>query len=123
MSTKNKLICFLTGLVTGAIFNWPLSYGDIDLWGIDHRYYMVIATLLLAFFLKLFMSNLISPVAVFLATGVVAAPAFRFVYEIVQDPTSNNLWPIAMALYVLLIFPAAFLGAFLAQMVSRSRES
>lgn len=122
MSTKSKITCFFAGFITGAVFNWPLSYGDIHIWGIDHRYFMVFVTLLLAFVLRIFMSGKIVPIAAFLATGVIAAPAVRILYEIIQEPTSNNLWPIAMALYVLLIFPAAFLGSFLAQMVSRSRK-
>lgn len=124
MTAKNRALCFLTGFLTGAVLTWPLSSEESEIWGIDHRYYLVSAIILLGFLLRrIIKKSSLSTPALLLAFGAVLAPALQMLYEVLGDSTHSDPRLLTLMLYVLLIFPAAFLGAFLEQMYCRVRKS
>lgn len=123
MTAKNWALCLLTGFLTGAVFTWPLSSGESEIWGIDHRFYLVIAIILLGFLLRrIIKKSPFSPPALLVAFGAVLAPALQMLYEVLGNSTSGDLRLLTLIFYILLVFPAAFLGAFLEQMYRRVRK-
>lgn len=121
MKTIVKAGAFILGLIAGGAATWFQPYNEILVWGMDYRLLMAIATFILAFLYRFFSSAGTTTTGLYLGTGVIAALVLRIIIDVVGDYTSHNLWPMELALFALVAFPSAFIGAYLAELMAWSK--
>ncbi len=99
-------------MVSGVAI-WLPAYSDLSLPNALIGYPLWVI-LLSAFFTKLFSKH----GAVIISLSIGAAPLvayfLRMMVDTAKDPTSHNLWPIALFIIGVVCFPAAALGSSLA---------
>ena len=110
--SKASILAIATGVLYTVISEWGLrglvesgsrpSFADIVLLG------ALIWPLLLAFFLR----EKPWKWGLLYTAGVLLAIWTPLIYEMVVNPTSNNLWPLALLATVVAILPAAMISAF-----------
>ena len=115
---------FGLGILAGGLATWFQPYNQILLWGMDYRLVMATVSLILAFLYRLFSGAGTLTTGLWLGSGVIVALLARIVFDIIQDPTDHDLWQMEIALFALVAFPSAFIGAYLAELLnwSKARE-
>ena len=110
------------GLLAGALSTWFQPYNQLEVMGVDYRIIMAIAALVLAFFYKLLFRSGTVNTGLFIGYGIITALFIRIIIDVIKDPTDHNLWPIEVAIFVVIAFPSAFVGAYLGELVHWSRK-
>jgi hypothetical protein len=119
---RRKGGAFLFGLLAGAVSTWFQPYNQLEIFGVDYRIIMAVAALILAFLYKvLFEANTVNT-GLFLGYGIITALFIRIIVDVLNDPTDHNLWPLEVAIFILIAFPSALVGAYLGELVRVSKR-
>ena len=109
---------FLTSLLVVGVPYWRLPYNSVNVpdafYGTE-LWLVAVAPLILARFAR---SGLVRSLVISaLVPGAVVM--LRVIVEVVQDPTSNNLWPLALAIVLVLVAVLAAAGAVIGWLLGR----
>lgn len=110
-----KTYALLIGLVAGAIATWFQPYNQLEIFGVDYRIIMAVAALVFAFLYRLFSGAKTYTAGVYIGFGIIAALVLRIVVDLFADSTDHNLWPLELAIFAVIAFPSALIGAYLAE--------
>jgi len=83
---------------------------------------MAVAALVFSFLFRLFSRAGTTTTALFIAYGILSALILRILLDVIRDPTDHNLWPLEIAIFVVIAFPATFIGAYLAELIHWTRK-
>lgn len=119
----NKFSAFVLGVLAGAISTWFQPYNELDIFGVDYRIVMSVAALLFAFFFSYFSKTKTYTTGLYIGTGILSALLLRIIADIISDSIDHDLWPIEVAIFVLIAFPSAFIGAYLAELLRLMKKS
>ncbi|GAB2769064.1 hypothetical protein [Salinimicrobium soli] len=120
--SRGKVGAFFFGLFAGGISTWFQPYNEIEIFGIDYRIVMAMAALILAFLYKLWFDAGTVNTGLFLSYGIITALFLRIIADVIVDPTDHNLWPLEIAIFVVIAFPSALIGAYLGELVQWVRK-
>lgn len=119
----NKFTAFVLGVLAGAISTWFQPYNELEIFGVDYRIIMSVAALLFAFLFRYFSEAKTYTTGIYIGAGILSALILRIIVDLLSDSTDHNLWPIEVAIFVLIAFPSAFIGAYLAELFRLMRKS
>ena len=103
--------------MAGAIATWFQPYNQLEIFGVDYRLIMAVAALIFAFLYTLFSGARTYTAGVFIGLGIIAALVLRIVVDWFADSTDHNLWPLELAIFTVIAFPSALIGAYLAETI------
>lgn len=115
--SKLLLACFVFSTVAVGIYWWRPQYGELQVLSSGWVLAIVSVVVAAAFASRVLNHSMLIGAAA--AAGGIAAIAIRIVVEVVQDPTSHNLWPFELVIASCFIFPSALLGAAFGSVLKR----
>jgi hypothetical protein len=117
-SLKENYWLLVLGLISGALSFWINPYNEHILFGVDQRLILAFSTFLTALVFRLYFKKPTLLISTYIAGGVLIAFLLRVVFDTAFiDKSHHNLLPLSLIIYSLIIFPASFLGAFLAHLI------
>lgn len=115
-----KAGAFGCGLFAGAISTWMQPYNQLEIMGVDFRIIMAIAAVVLSFLYKIITRAGTVATGLYVSYGILAALLLRIFFDVIRDPTQHNLWPLEVAIFAVIAFPSALIGAYLAELLKWS---
>ena len=113
----NKIYALLIGLLAGAIATWFQPYNQLEIMGVDYRIIMSVAALVFAFLFKLISGAKTYTAGVYIGFGIIFALILRIIVDWFSNFTDHNLWPFEIAIFAVIAFPSALIGAYLAELI------
>ena len=105
------------GFLAGGLPLWPVAYYSIDLSNPGFLAQWIIAGIIAGGFPAALSSLSMHRSAVLLGAGFGMAVLARVLFEIIQDPTTHNLWPFEVAISVAVGLLAGIGGSLLVYLV------
>jgi len=105
------------GFLAGGLPLWPVPYYSIDLSNPGFLGQWIIAGIIAGGFPAALSSLSMHRSAVLLGAGFGMAVLARVLFEIIQDPTTHNLWPFEVAISVAVGLLAGIGGSLLVYLV------
>jgi hypothetical protein len=119
---KLKWMALSLGVTGGALFTWIRSYSQLEVEGIDYRVIVAISTLILSFFYRFWTLAGTFTTGFYLSLGILLALLLRIGADIYLKSIEHDLWPLEIAIFSVIAFPAAFIGAYLAELLQYSKR-
>jgi uncharacterized integral membrane protein len=113
----HSIYAFFTGLAAGGLATWFQPNQQLEIFGIDYRTIMALAALLFAFGYKYFTDARTSTTGLFVGLGVTIALLLRILINFLTGSTMYAPWRFEIAVYVLIAFPSALIGAYAAELI------
>jgi hypothetical protein len=120
MQYKSILFSLLTGLICGALSYWFNAYNVMNIYGISIYYIMGISSLLSVLALGFVYKKYVYSIPLFFSIGFVISVLGRIFFDLSNDPTSHNLFPLEIILVLFIIVPSSYLSSFLINLVNKS---
>lgn len=111
------LSAFISFLAVGISY-WTIPYNDIILYEAlltPFLIVVVISTLLLQIYTDISFWRITLVIGITVPATVIA----RMLVEVVQDPTSHNLWPFEVEIALIIGLPCATIGAAVGKLIAR----
>jgi FtsH-binding integral membrane protein len=114
MKKSTPLLFMIFGALVGALGYWRIDFSEDGA-----LYQTVFYTLAPGAFLVTLISGFIrknKPAmnALIISLGVMLGMLSRIAVDLIKDPSSHNLFPFELMIGLVIVLPAAFLGAYLA---------
>ncbi len=114
---------FVLGLMAGAFSTWFTPYNELEIQGLDYRIIMAVSALFLSFGYRRLTATNTFNTGLFLGAGIIFALVLRIIFDITFQTMAHDLWPLEIAIFVVIAFPSAFIGAYLAELLQWSKRS
>ena len=110
------------GFLAGGLPLWPVPYYSIDLSNPGFLGQWIVAGIIAGGFPAALSSLSMHRSAVLLGAGFGMAVLARVLFEIIQDPTTHNLWPFEVAISVAVGLLAGIGGSLLVYLVRLTKN-
>lgn len=117
-----KFGALLLGLLAGALSTWFQPYNQLEIQGVDYRIIMALTALVLSFFYKWWTTASTFNTGLYLGFGILLALALRITVDVTLRSVDHDLWSLEMAIFTVIAFPSAFIGAYLAELLQWSKS-
>lgn len=112
------ILLLVVTIVAGAVY-WSVPYGEVNFFGTQFLITWGIIAIVGGFLGVQFLRKSTRHSAVIVSTGFLLAVLMRIIVEGIQDPTSHNLFPFEIFITMILSFPPALIGSWLANYLIR----
>jgi hypothetical protein len=110
-SYQYRILNILMGLVVLAPFHWVIAYEQIDMISLTYFLYSILTAGIVGGLGVFFFKRRIIGSAGWTTLGFVIAIMIKVIWDVIQDPTSHNLFPFEILIISVYSFPASLLGA------------
>lgn len=117
-----KFGALLLGLLAGALSTWFQPYNQLEIQGVDYRIIMAVTALILSFFYRWWTTASTFTTGLYLGFGIVIALALRIAVDVIFGSVEHDLWSLEIAIFSVIAFPSAFIGAYLAELLEWSKS-
>jgi len=111
---KNTLILLILGFGIGALGFWTADFSEEKALSDSLYYIKAPLTFILSLGSGFIWKNKPMGNSLFITFGVILGMASRIFADIIQDSSSHNLFPIELMIGLVIVFPAALVGSYLA---------
>lgn len=119
---KVKFGALILGLMAGALSTWFQPYNQLEIYGVDYRILMALASLVLSFSYRRWTTAGTFTTGLFLALGIILALVLRISVDVLFRSVAHELWSLEIAIFTVIAFPSAFIGAYLAELSQWSKS-
>ncbi|GMQ30155.1 hypothetical protein [Algoriphagus confluentis] len=110
---KIYVLFLILGFIVGAIGYWTADFSKKSVLFDSLFYIKAPGTLLIAVFTGFINRREPASNALLISFGVMLGMLSRIVFDLIQDPSSHNLFPFELFIGAVVIFPVSFLGNYL----------
>lgn len=106
-----RILNVCIGAAALAPFHWLMPYDKMEMASLKYLLYSVLTAAIAGGLGVYILKRKVMGSALWTTSGFVLAIVLRLIWDVIQDPTSHNLFPVEVFIIILYSFPSSLLGA------------